>query len=80
MSFIKKIHYCWIGGDVPASVRSQVHIWEQLCPDFEFVEWNNTNVSYSDFEDFSFCTRFAIFNSNSLLNPSRFPSSYFSWT
>lgn len=57
MSFIKKIHYCWIGGDVPDSVQTQVGSWKQLCPHFDFVEWNNTNVSYSDFEEYSFWRR-----------------------
>lgn len=47
--FTKKIHYCWLGSPVPDSVKRQVETWRQMCPDFEFFEWNDNNVDYSDY-------------------------------
>lgn len=49
MSITKKIHYCWLGSAVPASVLRQVAEWKKMCPDYEFYEWNSHNVDYSDY-------------------------------
>lgn len=46
--FVKKIHYCWIGSPVPDSVRAVVESWRRLCPDFEFYEWNDSNIDFPD--------------------------------
>lgn len=45
----KKIHYSWFGGDMPKPMRDRVQRWRELCPDYEFYEWNekNTDVSKS---------------------------------
>lgn len=50
MDFVKKIHYCWLGGPVPESVKRQVEEWKSLCPDYEFYEWNDQNVDYREYE------------------------------
>ncbi len=47
---IKKVHYCWFGGDLPVHVKEYVDKWKQLNPDFEFCEWNEGNSEVSDYE------------------------------
>lgn len=44
---IKKIHYCWFGGKLPANVAANVEKWKQLNPDFEICEWNEGNSDVS---------------------------------
>lgn len=44
---IKKIHYCWFGGEKPDSVKRNVEQWARLNPDFEICEWNESNVDVS---------------------------------
>lgn len=44
---IKKVHYCWFGGKLPANVAANVEKWKQLNPDFEFCEWNEGNIDIS---------------------------------
>lgn len=40
----KKIHYFWFGGnEKTASVRKCINSWYKNCPDFEIIEWNETN-------------------------------------
>lgn len=37
----KVIHYCWFGGrPIPEQYREWMKSWEQCCPDYEIVEWN----------------------------------------
>ena len=45
---IKKIHYCWLGSEIPAHVRTHVQSWQRLCPDYDYFEWNNSNASYPE--------------------------------
>lgn len=41
----KKIHYCWFGGNPkPALTQKYLESWAKYCPDYEIVEWNETNV------------------------------------
>ena len=47
---IKKIHYCWFGSPVPEAVRQNVRKWKELNPDFEIIEWNESNIDVSRFE------------------------------
>lgn len=44
MASPKKIHYCWFGGN-PLNKRTLRYIerWKELCPDFEFIRWDETN-------------------------------------
>lgn len=41
---IKKIHYCWFGGN-PLSdiIKKCIESWKKECPDYEIVEWNESN-------------------------------------
>lgn len=39
----KKIHYVWVGGKMPDSVRENIAAWQRLCPDYEIIEWNEKN-------------------------------------
>ncbi len=47
---VKKIHYCWFGGDMPDTVKRNVEHWAKLNPDFEICEWNESNVDINKFE------------------------------
>ena len=40
----KVIHYCWFGGNpLPELVRNCIKSWKKYCPDYEIVEWNESN-------------------------------------
>lgn len=40
----KKIHYCWFGGNpLPELVQKCIASWKKYCPDYEIIEWNETN-------------------------------------
>lgn len=46
----KKIHYCWFGGNPkPKSVLKCIDSWKKFLPDYEIIEWNESNF------DFNFC-------------------------
>ncbi|MFI3164497.1 MAG: glycosyltransferase [Bacillota bacterium] len=40
----KKIHYIWFGNnDKPKLVQKCIASWRQYCPDYEIIEWNESN-------------------------------------
>lgn len=40
----KKIHYCWFGGkELPDSAKKCIASWKKYCPDYEIIEWNESN-------------------------------------
>lgn len=40
----KKIHYCWFGGKaLPKEVKKCIKSWKKHCPDYEIIEWNESN-------------------------------------
>jgi len=40
----KKIHYCWFGGNpLPELAQKCIASWKQYCPDYEIIEWNESN-------------------------------------
>lgn len=42
----KKIHYCWFGNNpLPESVQRCIKSWSQYCPDYEIIEWNESNYN-----------------------------------
>lgn len=44
----KKIHYCWVGGNPkPQSVLYCIESWKKYCPDYEIIEWNETNYDFT---------------------------------
>lgn len=44
----KIIHYCWFGeAPKPKSVQKCISSWKKYCPDYEIIEWNETNIDIS---------------------------------
>lgn len=40
----KKIHYFWTGGgEIPDKSKACIESWKKFCPDYEIVEWNESN-------------------------------------
>lgn len=40
----KIIHYCWFGGSSkPEIVKKCISSWHKYCPDWEIIEWNESN-------------------------------------
>lgn len=40
----KKIHYCWFGGaEKSKKIQRCIASWKRYCPDYEIVEWNESN-------------------------------------
>lgn len=49
----KKIHYCWFGGNqLPKSAKEYIETWRKYCPDYEIIEWNESNF---DVNQNSYC-------------------------
>lgn len=41
----KRIHYCWFGGkELSSEAKECIASWKKYMPDYEIVEWNETNV------------------------------------
>ena len=44
----KTIHYCWFGGNPkPEIIEKCIASWKRYCPDWEIVEWNESNYDVS---------------------------------
>ncbi|MDR1138972.1 MAG: hypothetical protein LBK70_03745 [Clostridiales bacterium] len=44
MAIPKKLHYIWLGGGPKSEViQACMKTWSQVCPDYEIVEWNESN-------------------------------------
>ena len=40
----KIIHYCWFGkAEIPERFKEYIASWKKFCPDYEIIEWNETN-------------------------------------
>lgn len=40
----KKIHYCWFGeSEKPKLAQKCIASWIKYCPDYEIIEWNESN-------------------------------------
>ena len=40
----KVIHYCWFGKNkIPEQFQKYIDTWKQWCPDYQIVEWNESN-------------------------------------
>lgn len=45
----KTIHYCWFGGNPkPKLTKKCIRSWKRHCPDYEIVEWNESNYALSE--------------------------------
>lgn len=46
-----KIHYCWFGGgELPDLYKRCIESWKKYCPDYEIVEWNESNCDIGETE------------------------------
>ena len=44
----KVIHYCWFGGNKkPLLAEKCIQSWKQFLPDYEIIEWNESNFDLS---------------------------------
>lgn len=44
----KIIHYCWVGkSPKPRSVLYCIDSWRKYCPDYEIIEWNESNYDFT---------------------------------
>lgn len=42
----KKIHYCWFGkNELPESAKKCIKSWKKYFPDYEIVQWDETNYN-----------------------------------
>lgn len=49
MAIPKKLHYVWLGGgDKPPALEKFMATWREQCPDYEIIEWNESNCDFSD--------------------------------
>lgn len=45
----KKIHYCWFGGaPLPPQAEKCIRSWQKFCPDWELVQWNESNFDLDE--------------------------------
>ena len=51
MAIPKIIHYCWFGNnDKPDKIKSYINSWKIHMPDFEVIEWNESNFDVNKLE------------------------------
>jgi Glycosyltransferase sugar-binding region containing DXD motif len=43
----KLLHYVWVGGRLPAERREFVDTWRTGNPDFEVMQWDESNIDFS---------------------------------
>lgn len=56
----KIIHYCWFGGNPkPKLVLDCIESWKKYCPDYEIIEWNESNfdVHSNAFAEEAYCAK-----------------------
>lgn len=47
----KVIHYCWFGGNPLTELAEKcIASWKEYCPDYEIVEWNESNFDVNSCE------------------------------
>lgn len=45
------IHYCWFGGkELPESANKCIESWKKFCPDYEIIQWNESNFDIEKYE------------------------------
>jgi len=46
----KIIHYCWFGGNpLPQLAKECIASWKKYLPEYELVEWNESNFPFAQF-------------------------------
>lgn len=43
----RRLHYVWVGGPLPPKQQAFIDSWRATNPDFEIVEWNESNIDMS---------------------------------
>lgn len=45
----KIIHYCWISGEdnMPDDIKKCIESWHKYLPDYEFINWNDSNFDWN---------------------------------
>lgn len=44
----QKIHYIWLGRkEIPYNLRKCIETWEEKCPDYEIIRWDEDNYDFS---------------------------------
>lgn len=52
----KKIHYCWFGrGEKPKLVQRCIASWENFCPNYQIIEWNEDNFPIEKYPYAQYC-------------------------
>lgn len=52
----KKIHYCWFGGNAKSKLAKKcIDSWKKYCPDYEIIEWNESNFDVTQNNYLKFC-------------------------
>jgi len=52
----KRIHYCWFGGAKKQKLAKKcLASWSRVCPDYEIVEWNESNFDVFQNEYTRYC-------------------------
>lgn len=52
----KKIHYCWFGGNEKSKLTKKcINSWKKYCPDYEIIEWNESNFDVTKNDYLKFC-------------------------
>ena len=52
----KKIHYCWFGGNAKSKLAKKcIDSWKKYCPDYEIIEWNESNFDVTQNDYLKFC-------------------------
>lgn len=52
----KIIHYCWFGNNEKDKLAIKcIESWKKFCPDYEIIEWNETNFDVHINEYTSYC-------------------------
>lgn len=45
------IHYCWFGGKPkPKVIQQYINSWKKNLPDYDIIEWNESNFDYKKFK------------------------------
>lgn len=51
MNTPKKIHFIWLGNNPKNQYTIKcIESWKKFCPDYEIIEWNETNFDFSNCE------------------------------
>lgn len=52
----KIIHYCWFGDkEKPKLANKCIKSWHKYCPDYQFIEWNESNFPIDQYPYAKYC-------------------------